>query len=136
VDPRRAPRPIWISSRPEPQEPLQAPGPGTLSSPHFCRGPPAGARPPVSLRREDLLRNRLTPSLEQDLRGLNRPVGAALAKLARRLYGSTSRTAIQRTELGVIDLPEGALRRYLLAGERLPPALRGQIEAAALAVLT
>jgi len=73
--------------------------------------------------------------LAEELAELNQPVGRAIVDLARRLYGRRSRAAIERTLLAVFDLPYGAVRRHLIAGDPLPTNLRGDLTLAIRAVL-
>ena len=49
-----------------------------------------------------------------------RSVAVAVTSLARRLYGRATRDAVERTTCGVIDLPQGAIRRHLIAGIEIP----------------
>ena len=106
-----------------------------LSILDFCREEPADARLLASFRREDLLRRTPTGELADQLAVLNKPIERAVTTLARRLYGRATRPAIQRTLLAVLDLPYGAVRRYLTAGEAVPAGLRKQVGRAVSAVL-
>ena len=99
----------------------------------FCEDHPADARLLVSFRREDLIRSTPEASVAEELEELNRPVERAVTELARRLYGRRTRAALDRTLLAVFDLPYGAVRRHLIAGAELPPALRSDL---ALAIST
>jgi AcrR family transcriptional regulator len=101
----------------------------------FCEEHPADARLLVSFRREDLIRSAPEGPLTAELAKLNRPVKRAVTDLARRLYGSRSRAALDRTLMVVFDLPYGAARRYLITGTRLPTGLRGDLTAAIKAVI-
>jgi AcrR family transcriptional regulator len=101
----------------------------------FCEQEPADARLLVSFRREDLIRTAPSGQLADELEELNRPVEAAVVALARRLYGRSTRAALNRTLLAVFDLPYGAVRRYLIAGTRLPAGLRDDLAHAVNAVL-
>lgn len=101
----------------------------------FCEEHPADARLLVSFRREDLIRSTAEGPLADELGELNRPVKRAVADLARRLYGTRSRAALDRTLMVVFDLPYGAARRYLITGTKLPTSLRGELTAAIDAVL-
>jgi hypothetical protein len=49
--------------------------------------------------------------------------------LAHRLFCKTTSTTIAQTMLAVVDMPMGAMRRYLLAGKEPPFWMRSQIEA-------
>lgn len=106
-----------------------------LSIIDFCEEHPADARLLVSFRRDDLIRSAPQGPLVDELAELNRPIERAVVDLARQLYGTRSRPALDRTLMVVFDLPYGAARRYLIAGTRLPTRLRGDVTAAVTAVL-
>jgi AcrR family transcriptional regulator len=95
----------------------------------------ADARLLASMRREDLIEASLAPRLQQVLVELNRPIQTGLTTLARRLFGRSSRAAVEATITATADIPLGALRRHLIAGSGFPPGLRDQIRAAARAAL-
>jgi AcrR family transcriptional regulator len=101
----------------------------------FCAQEPADARLLVSFRREDLIRTAPSGPLADELEELNRPVEAAVVALARRLYGRPTQAALNRTLLAVFDLPYGAVRRYLIAGTKIPGGLRGDLARGVEAVL-
>ena len=115
-------------------DPREAALAAALSIVDFCEAEPADARLLVSFRREDLIR-KSSPALAAELREVNVPVERAVGGLARALYGRAGRAAVNRTVLAVFDLPYGATRRYLDAGERLPRGLRDDVERAVFAVL-
>jgi AcrR family transcriptional regulator len=119
------------------QEPdaMEAAIAAALSLHDFARSQPPDARLLASLRREDLIESVESPQLRRDLQALNRPLEAALAKLARRLFGRASARSLDATVCAVVDIPIGATRRHLIAGSLLPRALRGQVEAAVRAAL-
>jgi AcrR family transcriptional regulator len=106
-----------------------------LSLYDFAERQPADARLLASLRREDLVESVSVPRLQSELDALNRPLEAALTRLARRLYGRATAGTVERTLTAVVDLPMGAIRRHLIAGTPLPSGLRGQLEAAVRAAL-
>lgn len=112
---------------PRPEEAALA---AAMSILDFCAQHPGDARLLVTFRREDLIGSLPEGSLAEELTQLNRPVERAMANLAERLYGSRSRSAVNRAVLAVFDLPYGAVRRYLIAGERLPPSLRRDLTVA------
>jgi AcrR family transcriptional regulator len=91
----------------------------------FCEQEPA----------EDLIRAAPSGQLTDELEELNRPVEAAIVSLARRLYGRPTRAALNRTVLAVFDLPYGAVRRYLIAGSKIPSGLGDDLARAVEAVL-
>ncbi len=101
----------------------------------FCEEHPADAQLLVAFRREDLVRTLPPGPLAQELAELNRPVERAVVDLARRLYGTRGRAALDRTLLAVFDLPYGAARRYLITGQRLPRSLRADLTRAVAAVI-
>jgi AcrR family transcriptional regulator len=101
----------------------------------FCHEHPADARLLVTFRREDLIRTVREGALADELEKLNRPVERAIGQLARRLYGSRTRAALERTVLAVFDLPYGAARRYLIAGVRIPQSVRSDLVRAVAAVI-
>jgi AcrR family transcriptional regulator len=119
----------------EQADPVAAAVAGALAIHDFADRYPADARLLAALRREDLVATVDAPRLRRELDDLNRPLEVALADLARRLYGRASRANVERTVLAVVDLPQGAIRRHLLAGAALPRGLRAQLEAAVRAVL-
>ena len=101
----------------------------------FCEEHPADAQLLVSFRREDLIRSAPKGPLAVELAELNRPVERAVVDLTRRLYGTRSRAALDRTLMAVFDLPYGAARRYLIAGAGMPSGLRADLTRAVFAVL-
>jgi AcrR family transcriptional regulator len=107
-----------------------------LSLYDFAQRQPADARLLASLRREDLVDSVKAPRLQSELAGLNRPLEAALTRLARRLYGRATKGTVERTLTAVVDLPMGAIRRHLIGRTPLPSGLRRQLEAAVRAALT
>jgi AcrR family transcriptional regulator len=101
----------------------------------FCDEYPGDAQLLVSFRREDLIRSAPEGPLADELAELNRPVAQAVVDLARRIYGTRRRAALDRTLMAVFDLPYGAVRRYLIMGAKLPVGLRGDLTRAVRAVL-
>lgn len=116
-------------------DPVEAAVAAGLALHDFARSDPADARLLASVRREDLLGSVTDPALARSLQDLNAPLGRAVVDLARRLYGRASRSAVERTTCAAIDLPQGAIRRHLISGSRLPRGLRRQLEAAIRAAL-
>ena len=101
----------------------------------FAKENPADARLLAALRREDLVGEVADPALVAELKQVNDQLRAAVSALARRLYGRATRDAIERTTCGVIDLPQGAIRRHLVAGAEIPRGVRSQLVAAIPAAL-
>ncbi|HLM32332.1 MAG TPA: helix-turn-helix domain-containing protein [Solirubrobacterales bacterium] len=119
----------------EAEDPREAAMAAAMSIIEFCEGHPADAKLLVLFRREDLIRTVSDDALLEELEGLNRPVARAVGALARRLYGTRSRAALERTLLVVFDLPYGAARRHLISGTALPDGLRDDLRQALSAVI-
>lgn len=116
-------------------DPLEAAVGAALSVYDFCVDDPGDGRLLLSLRREDLVRGPLPPAEVAELADLNEPVKRVISDLARRLYGRPSRSAIDRVLLAVFDLPHGAVRRPLLAGQRPSTGRRKALAVAVRAAL-
>lgn len=116
-------------------EPVNAAVAAGLSIFDFARDDCDDARLLVSLRREQLIRSPLPPTLTNRLRNLNQPIESAIAQLAHDLYGTSSASHRQRTALAVIDIPYGAIRRSLIAGTTPPGNVRPLVQRAIRAVL-
>ncbi len=101
----------------------------------FAKENRADARLLAALRREDLVGEVSDPALVVELQKVNDQLQAAVTSLARRLYGRATRDAVERTTCGVIDLPQGAIRRHLIAGTDIPRSVRSQLVAAIPAAL-
>jgi AcrR family transcriptional regulator len=116
-------------------EPVNAAVAAGLSIFDFANNEYEDARLLVSLRREQLIRSPLPPELASRLQDLNQPVEAAVTRLARSLYGTASRGHRQQVALAVIDIPYGAIRRFLIAGTPPPESLRPLVQRAMCAAL-
>jgi AcrR family transcriptional regulator len=116
-------------------EPMNAAVAAGLSVLDFAIQEGDDARLLISLRRTQLIRSPLPPQLGERLRQLNRPVESAVARLARDIYGTSSMACRQRVALAIIDIPYGAIRRFLIADTRPPDTLRPHVERAIRAVL-
>jgi AcrR family transcriptional regulator len=106
-----------------------------LSILDFCEEHPGDAQLLASFGREELLGVTPAGPLADELAELNRPVERAVVTLTKRLYGTRSRRALDRTLLAVFDLPYGATKRHLVAGTKLPAGLRQDLETAGRAVI-
>ena len=116
-------------------EPLNAAVAAGLSILDFAIDEADDARLLISLRREQLIRSPLPPQLGERLRQLNLPLESAVARLARDIYGTSSISCQQQVALAIIDIPYGAIRRFLIADTRAPESLRPHVERAIRAVL-
>jgi AcrR family transcriptional regulator len=70
-------------------------------------------------RREDLV-GRWPAELGHELDGLNADLEAALRSFTARWSGRMSRAAYGRVVFALVDVPYGAVRRHLLAGQPPP----------------
>ena len=116
-------------------DPMPAAVAAGLAIHDFAKENPADARLLAALRREDLVGEVADPALVAELKQVNDQLRAAVSALARRLYGRATRDAVERTTCGVIDLPQGAIRRHLVAGAEIPRGVRSQLVAAIPAAL-
>jgi AcrR family transcriptional regulator len=84
-------------------------------------------------------REQVTPrwpdELAAELDVVNDGLIRALDEFTVRWFGDDSRAHRRITTFAVLDLPAGAIRRYLLAGRPAPASLEGPIRAAARAAL-
>jgi AcrR family transcriptional regulator len=119
----------------EEADPVEAAVAAALSLYDFASKNREDARLLVSFRREDLLHDSSSRRQKRMLEDLNRPIGEALASLARRLFHRATPAALEQTMFAVVDQPFGALRRHLVANASLPSGLRSQLETAVRATL-
>ncbi len=119
----------------EHEDPRQAALNAAMSIIDFSEEHPRDAQLLAAFRHEDLVTAIPEGPLAEELEELNRPVERAVVQLARRLYGSRSRAALDRTLLVVFDLAYGAARRYLIAGMPRPPGRRADLASAVAAVI-
>lgn len=117
------------------RDPIAAAVGGALALHDFAEHQPGDARLLASLRREDLMATVDSAKLRRQLEELNRPLETAITELASRLFGQPGSRSVEMTIFAVVDIPMGALRRHLIAGNRLPKTLRAQVEAAVRAAL-
>jgi AcrR family transcriptional regulator len=116
-------------------DPIEAAVAAGLAVHDFAWQEPADARLLAALRREDLVGEVTDPALAVALQEVNNPLRAALTALARRLYGHATPDTVERTTCAVVDLPQGAIRRHLVAGGAVPGGVRPQLTAAIRAAL-
>ena len=116
-------------------DPIEAAVAAGLAVHDFAWQEPADARLLAAVRREDLVGEVTDPALAVALREVNNPLRAALTALARRIYGRATQDAVERTTCAVVDLPQGAIRRHLVAGVVVPSGVRSQLIAAIRAAL-
>jgi AcrR family transcriptional regulator len=116
-------------------DPIDAAVAAGLAIHDFAMEQPADARLLASMRREDLVGQVTDQALVTALQQINDQMHEAVTALARRLYGRSTRDAVERTTCAVIDLPQGAIRRHLVQGTAVPRSVRSQLAAAIRAAL-
>jgi AcrR family transcriptional regulator len=116
-------------------DPVEAAVAAALSLVDFAAAAPRDAALLAAVRLEDLVTGVADAGLRAELAAVNAPLGRELGALTARLTGGTDRAAVEAVTCAVVDLPLGALRRYLLAGSPSPPGLRALLEAAVRAAL-
>ena len=126
---------LFLAALDSADQPAEAAVAAGLSIFDFAATTTGDARLLVSVRREDLVRAALPPALIERLRELNRPIQDAITRIARGVCGTETAAARQLVALAVVDVPYGAVRRYLIAGGAPPPGLRPHVERAIRTVL-
>ena len=111
-------------------DPLEAAVAAALSIYDFCAANPADAQLLMAFRLADMSKADVDQRQAKILERLNEPVAARMVDLARGLYGRRSRALTDQVTLAVFDLPHGAVRRPLLAGQRLSARRREVLETA------
>lgn len=118
----------------EDPDPVQAGARMAAAVVSFARAHGADARLLLAVRRDDLMDSAPSPALAEQLEAMNRPLRAAIRRLARELHGSASARATGVVSLAVVDMPYGAVRRH--AGEgAIPRWLEAEVARAARTLL-
>jgi AcrR family transcriptional regulator len=100
----------------------------------FARTESEDARLLAAFRPEDVLTDPGSPAAQR-LGSGNAAILGALRDLAAHAGGRPRRRTLELLTLAVVDLPGGAIRRRLLAGEPIPASLEADVSAAVAAVL-
>jgi AcrR family transcriptional regulator len=111
-------------------DPVEAAVAAALSIYDFCAVNPADAQLLMAFRLEDLSKGDVDRRQAKILKRLNAPIAARIVDLARGLYGRSSRASVDQVTLAVFDLPYGAVRRPLLAGQQLSARRREALDRA------
>ncbi len=82
----------------------------------FALDQPAEAQLLLRFGRHELLDAEPSADLAAELATVNEPLQQAVRGLARRVYGTASAAAVERTAYAVLDLPLAVLTRHLRAG--------------------
>ena len=91
-----------------------------LSLPASTRADLTGARILLLHRREDFLSGGWPPEMKKEAERLGLQVVQILDDLTKRLFGSANSAARRITTFAVLDVPYGAVRRYVGAN-KVPP---------------
>jgi AcrR family transcriptional regulator len=101
----------------------------------FAREEPDDVRLLLAIRRRDLLDADPDDTFRERLAEINGPLERELALLARRLRGRADRRSLDAVLRAVVDLPNGAVRRHLRPGHKIPGWLEADVAAGARALL-
>jgi AcrR family transcriptional regulator len=116
-------------------DPVEAAVAAGLAICDFAQRETGDARLLAAVRRDDLVSATVDATLIDELTAINQPLTAAIAVLARRLYGRATKATIGATTCAVIDIPQGAIRRHLVGGVAIPDFVGTQLRAAIPAAL-
>ena len=100
----------------------------------FARELPEDARLLLTIRPADLLDGEPGAAFRETLAAMNAPLNERVRSLARRLYGSGNRRAVDAVARAVADLPYAVVRRHA-HDEPMPSWLEADVAAAARAML-
>ena len=100
----------------------------------FARELPEDARLLLTIRPGDLLDAEPDAAFRQTLAAMNAPLIKRIGTLARQLYGSSGRRAVDAVARAVADLPYAVVRRHA-NDEPMPSWLEADVAASARAVL-
>jgi AcrR family transcriptional regulator len=109
-------------------DPIDAAVAMARASIEFAAEHPLDAELLLAVRRRDLVDRKLPARLDQ----MNAPLRAALARVARELFGHADARSVDRVAHAVVDLPGGAVRRH---GGRVPRWLADDVAEAVRALL-
>lgn len=116
-------------------DPRQAAVGAALSMPQCVRADFRGARIMLLYRREDFLGDGWPKEMTDEADRLGNQVSTALGSFTLRLFGSNDKTALLKTAIAIVDVPFGAVRRFVDANEIPPPEVDDLIAAATLAIV-
>lgn len=100
----------------------------------FTRELPQDARLLLTIRPGDLLDGEPDAAFQETLAAMNAPLNMRIVTLARQLYGSSGRRAVDAVARAVADLPYAVVRRHA-HDEPMPSWLEADVAASARAVL-
>lgn len=106
-----------------------------LYTPRWVAEHPLEARLLLLHRREELVGEEWPAEVRARAERLGRAAQAAFADYARRRWGRAGATEARRIRFAVVDVPYGALRRYVAEGRTPPPDVAELVARAAAAAL-
>lgn len=106
-----------------------------LHSVEWVRAHPLESRLLLLHRKEDFLRGKWPRALRRRAAAVNASANEAIADFTRRHFGRATAASVRRAKLAVIDIPTGALKRHVEAGEPPPAYLDNLVRRACEAVL-
>jgi AcrR family transcriptional regulator len=116
--------------------PAEAALAAAVHTPRWCRRHPERAQVLMLYRQRDLVAADLPEHLSKEIEAVNQSMSEALADLSYRLFGRRTGGARRRCIVAVVDIPYGAVRRYLVDGRPVPDDLDAMIVTAVRAVLS
>ncbi len=86
-------------------------------------------------RKEDFVTGKWPPAFRRRAAAVNSAANEAIADFTRRHFGRNTPANLRRANLAIVDIPTGALKRHVEAGEAPPAYLDDLVRAACDAVL-
>jgi AcrR family transcriptional regulator len=117
-------------------DPLEAAVAMAITAIRFARAQPDDVRLLLAIRRGDLLDADPGDTFRSELKAINAPLEAALARLTRALRGRADSRSLDAVTRAVVDLPGAAVRRHLRSDRKLPGWLETDVAAAARTLLS
>jgi AcrR family transcriptional regulator len=102
----------------------------------FAREQPDDVRLLLAVRRGDLLDADPGDTFQAELKAINAPLEAELARLTRALRGRADTRTLDAVTRAIVDLPGAAVRRHLRSDRKLPGWLEQDVATAARTLLS
>jgi AcrR family transcriptional regulator len=117
-------------------DPLEAAVAMATSTIRFAREQPDDVGLLLAIRRGDLLDADPGDTFRVELKAINAPLEAELARLTRALRGRADSRSLDAVTRAVVDLPGAAVRRHLRSDRKLPGWLENDVAASARTLLS
>jgi len=98
-----------------------------LHTPRWVRRHPAEARIILLYRREELVAGDWPTDLKATAQDLKRRLDDGIVAFAAAVFGKSGREEIERTVFALVDVPYGAVIRYIRQGRKPPREIDGYI---------